>query len=42
MTTSQIIFCKKCLTPNSRPRVVFDDSGVCNACNNAEEKQKTN
>jgi N-acetyl sugar amidotransferase len=42
MTTSQIIFCKKCLTPNSRPRVVFDDIGVCNACRNAEEKQEIN
>jgi N-acetyl sugar amidotransferase len=32
--------CKKCLTPNSRPRVVFDAEGVCNACRNAEEKDK--
>lgn len=24
--------------PNSRPRIVFDEDGVCNACRNAEEK----
>ena len=41
MKTSDIAFCKYCLTPNSRPRVVFDLEGVCNACRNAEEKQKT-
>jgi N-acetyl sugar amidotransferase len=34
----EIIYCKKCLTPNSRPRIVFDDNGVCNACLNAETK----
>ena len=28
-----IKFCKKCVTPDSRPRVVFDSDGVCNACN---------
>lgn len=38
MDPRQLIFCTKCLTPNSRPRVLFDDEGVCNACRNAEEK----
>ena len=38
MNSTQVIFCKRCLTPNSRPRVVFDAEGVCNACRNAEEK----
>ncbi len=33
-----IIYCKKCLMPNSRPRIVFDDNGICNACHNAEQK----
>lgn len=28
--------------PNSRPRVVFDDKGICNACLNGIEKQKIN
>jgi N-acetyl sugar amidotransferase len=31
-------YCTRCIMPNSRPRVVFDDEGVCNACRNAEEK----
>jgi N-acetyl sugar amidotransferase len=34
-----IRFCKRCLTPSSRPRVVFDDQGVCNACHTADQKQ---
>lgn len=42
MTFLTIKFCKKCLTPDSRPRVVFDADGVCNACRNAEEKAKIN
>jgi N-acetyl sugar amidotransferase len=34
----QILYCTKCLTPNSRPRIVFDLEGVCNACRNAQKK----
>ena len=26
--------------PNTRPRIVFDDEGICNACRNAEEKDR--
>ena len=33
-----IIFCAQCLTSNTRPRVVFDKNGVCNACINAKGK----
>lgn len=33
-----ILFCKKCLMPNTRPRVQFDADGICNACHNAEQK----
>ena len=33
-----ILYCKKCLTPSSRPRVVFDEEGICNACINAMDK----
>lgn len=33
-----IQFCKKCLTPNSRPRIVFNSDGICNACHNSEDK----
>lgn len=35
-----IIYCKRCLMPNSRPRITFDEDGVCNACRSAEQKWK--
>jgi len=34
-----IQFCTECFMPNSRPRVVFNQLGVCNACTNAIQKQ---
>lgn len=34
-----VVYCKKCITPSSRPRVTFDEHGVCNACLNAEQKK---
>ena len=37
---TDIKFCNRCLTPNTRPRVVFDKQNICNACHNAEEKKK--
>ena len=35
-------FCKKCIMPNSRPRIVFDKDGICNACSHSEKKNKIN
>ena len=35
----EVLWCKTCLMPSSRPRVVFTD-GVCNACRWAVEKKK--
>ncbi len=35
-----ILICKSCVTPSSRPRVSFNDEGICNACTNAEDKKK--
>lgn len=32
-------FCKKCTISNQRPRIVFDEHGVCSACNYAEYKR---
>jgi len=32
-------YCRKCLTPSTRPRLVFNEHGVCNACLHAEAKQ---
>jgi N-acetyl sugar amidotransferase len=37
-----INFCKRCLMPDSRPRIVFDEDGVCNACLYSDEKKKLN
>jgi N-acetyl sugar amidotransferase len=34
-------YCKKCVTPNTRPRIEFDSEGVCNACRYAETKRQT-
>lgn len=32
-------YCTKCLMPSTRPRVVFQEDGACNACHWAEEKK---
>ncbi|UCD15190.1 MAG: N-acetyl sugar amidotransferase [Candidatus Omnitrophota bacterium] len=37
----KVIYCKRCLMPNSRPRIVFDAEGVCNGCQYAEKKWKS-
>ena len=34
----KVIFCKKCITSNQRPRTEFDKEGVCSACRYAEKK----
>jgi len=34
----EVIWCKKCVISNQRPRVVFDDNGVCSGCNNTYYK----
>ncbi len=36
---SEVVFCKKCTISNQRPRIVFDEHGVCSACNFAEFKR---
>lgn len=33
-------YCKRCVTPDTRPRISFDDNGVCNACNWHDRKQQ--
>jgi len=35
-----IKFCKSCLMPNTRPRIIFSDNGICNACDYAKKKTK--
>tara|TARA_Y100000389_G_C17468010_1_gene527496 strand:- start:2943 stop:4124 length:1182 start_codon:yes stop_codon:yes gene_type:complete len=34
----KVKFCSKCVNSNQRPRITFDDRGVCSACNFAEFK----
>ncbi len=36
---TEIKFCKKCTVSNQRPRIIFDEDGVCSACNFAEYKR---
>jgi len=36
---TEVIFCKKCTISNQRPRITFDENGVCSACNFAEFKK---
>jgi N-acetyl sugar amidotransferase len=36
----KVVFCKVCTISNQRPRIRFDEHGVCSACNFAVEKQK--
>ena len=35
----EVKFCKKCTISNQRPRIAFDENGVCSACNFAEHKR---
>ena len=37
-----VIFCKNCFTPNTRPRIVFNKQDICNACLNSIDKKKIN
>jgi N-acetyl sugar amidotransferase len=36
----KVIFCQKCVVSNQRPRITFDEHGVCSACNYAEQKHR--
>lgn len=33
-------YCKKCLFPDTKPELTFDENDICDACRNAEEKEK--
>lgn len=35
----KVKFCKKCTMSNQRPRITFDERGICSACNFAEFKR---
>ena len=34
-----MIYCKKCIMPNTRPGIIFDDNGVCSPCNWSEKEE---
>jgi len=34
-------YCKKCVISSQRPRITFDDDGICNACRYWERKEKS-
>ncbi len=36
----EIFYCKKCLVSSARPRISFDDKGICNGCNYLEKRKK--
>jgi len=36
---TEVKYCKKCTISNQRPRITFDEGGVCSACNYAEYKK---
>ncbi len=35
-------YCKKCLYPNTKPQLQFDERGICSACNNQKLKDEVN
>lgn len=35
----KVQYCKRCVISNMRPRIVFDEKGICNACRFAEHKR---
>lgn len=37
-----IFWCKSCVVMSTRPRVTFNEKGICSACQWAEEKKKIN
>ena len=35
-------FCKSCILPDTRPNLIIDEDGICNACNFHKLKKKIN
>ena len=38
----KVLWCKKCVISNQRPRIIFDSSGICSGCKNQEKKKNIN
>lgn len=39
MLPTEVKFCKRCVVSNQRPRIQFDEEGICGACRFAEIKE---
>lgn len=37
----EVFYCTKCVNPNQRPRITFDQQGVCSACQYSEYKKRS-
>lgn len=37
----KVVFCNKCVISNQRPRISFDEEGVCSACRYSEKKERS-
>lgn len=37
-----IKYCKRCVMPNTKPHLLFDEEGICNACRNFENRDVIN
>ncbi|MBF89515.1 MAG: LPS biosynthesis protein PseA [Candidatus Marinimicrobia bacterium] len=35
----KVIWCKRCVASNQRPRIIFNEEGICSACLNADYKK---
>ena len=36
----EVKWCKNCVISNQRPRIIFDENGICSACNYSFTKNK--
>ena len=34
-----MVYCKKCVMPNTRPGISFNEDGVCSACQSYERRK---
>jgi N-acetyl sugar amidotransferase len=40
MKQNDLFFCKKCVMPNTKPDLTFDEMGICDACNTQKDKNE--
>ena len=37
----EVKWCKRCVVSNQRPRIIFDEQGVCSGCKNNDYKNNS-